>query len=97
MGKAADAIAAIIIGAAFSSLAYAPESEVRTDCEYWAKAFQNGSLLNVINKPLRVAPYYAKWWEHEGVFACHEVEKLKSESFYGFIEIAVEYIIEEYL
>lgn len=95
IGKAIDFAGAALIGAAFSGLAFAPESDVRTDCDYWRKAFERGNLLNVLNKPLRVAPYHARWWGHEGVFACEEVPKMQSESFYGFIALAIEEILEK--
>ncbi len=94
--KAIDIAGATLIGVAFSALAFAPESNVRTDCDYWRNAFERGDLLNVINKPLRVAPYHARWWGHEGVFACREVEKLQSESFYGFIALATDHVLENY-
>ena len=95
LGKAIDFAGAALIGAAFSGLAFAPESSVRTDCEYWRKAFERGELLNVIEKPLRVAPYHARWWDHQGEFACKEIDKMQSESFYGFIALLAEQIIEE--
>ena len=93
--KAIDFAGAALIGAAFSGLAFAPETGVSTDCEYFRKAFERGELLSVLNKPLRVAPYHARWWGHEGEFACKETPKMQSESFYGFIALAAEHLIEE--
>lgn len=97
IGRAIDFAGAALIGAAFSGLAFAPESGVNTDCECFRKAFERGELLNVLNKPLRVAPYHARRWGHEGEFACKERPKMQSESFYGFIALAAEYLIEENL
>lgn len=95
IGKAIDFSGAALIGAAFSGLAYAPESGVVTDCDYWRKAHERGTLLNVIGQPLRVAPYHARWWGHEGEYACREVPAIKSQSFHGFIALLVEQTIEE--
>ncbi len=83
------------MGCVMSFHCLAPASAIIEDCNQLQIQVITGQMRNVINNPVRVPPYYAKHWGHEGVFACVDKARLPSESFQGFLSELISGILDE--